>query len=224
MFEKILKMFYPSRCIFCDRLLEYDTKLEVCDKCYSVLPFVEKQDGQTKYCDQVFSVFNYDDKIKDIIQKFKYHHMAYLYKTFSRLMIRHVGSKITGDVIVSVPIYKDREAIRGYNQAHLLAKEVSKITRIQYDKNVLVRNKNTGALALCNSKEREQRIREAFFVVDAKVVNGKNVIIVDDVFTTGATINECSRVLKESGAKKVIAIVIAKTTLGLQGNAACVDI
>lgn len=223
MFEKIFKMFYPSRCIFCDKLLEYDSLLQVCDECYRVLPFLEGEDYGTQFCDKVYGVFNYDDRIKEVIQQFKYHNKAYLYKTFARLMMMHVGAKMQGDIIVSVPLYKDRERLRGYNQAHLIAKELSCISGIKYDRYALSRRKNTGSLALCDSEERVDKIKGAFFVDDSNRISGRSVIIVDDVFTTGSTINECSKVLKESGAISVIAVVIAKTKLWLQRNDVCVD-
>ena len=224
MFEKIIKMFYPSRCIFCNKLLEYDSKLEICDVCYKELSFLEDQDEGTKYCDRVLGVFNYDDKIKEIIQKFKYHNKAYLYRTFAKLMVMRVGSKLRGDIIISVPLYKDREFVRGYNQSHLLAKELSHITGIKYDRHVLVRKKNTGALALCDSQEIENKIKGSFSIVDPDKVAVKSVFIVDDVFTTGATINECSRVLKENNANDVTAVVVAKTILWLQRNNIYADI
>ncbi|MBP5426758.1 MAG: ComF family protein [Clostridiales bacterium] len=212
MLKNFLKMFYPSRCIFCDKLIGFDEEFMVCDICYKKLTFLDHQVDRTEYCDEVRGVFVYDDMIKHVIQKFKYYHKAYLYKVFAKLMVCSLRDYISGDVIVSVPLHKGREAQRGYNQSGLLAKEISRITNIRYQ-DVLTRQKNTGALALCDKEQRSLYIKGAFKARDSKSIAQNKVIIIDDVFTTGATINECSKVLKENKAARVEAFVIAKTIL-----------
>ena len=87
------------------------------------------------------------------------------------------------------------------------------MTNIQYDKKILKRVKTTNCLALCNKQQRKSMINGAFLLSNPDKIKNKKVILIDDVFTTGATINECSKVLKQHGAKKVIGLVIAKTII-----------
>ena len=88
---------------------------------------------------------------------------------------------------------------------------MSKLMGIKYYDKVLKRIKSTNSLALCNKKQRSDLINGAFVIENRECVNNKNVIIIDDVFTTGATINECSKVLKLNGARSVVAVVLAIT-------------
>jgi len=217
--EKILRIIYPSTCIFCDKELEEEQQLEICEECYKELKFSNNRKttykrNQGVYYDGIFGTFEYDGKIKELIRKYKYQHKAYLFRTFSKLMFKTLrDDKIDGDIILSVPLHRQREWQRGYNQAHLLAKEISKMTNIEYDKKILRRVKITNCLALCNKKQRRSIIKGAFLINTPQKIKNKKVILIDDVFTTGATINECSKVLKQNGAKKVIGLVIAKTII-----------
>ena len=219
MIKTILGIIYPTTCIFCDKILEKNKELEICEECYKELKFLDNgktihKNNDEIYYDDIFAAFKYSGKIKELIIKYKYQHKGYLFRAFSKLMFKSIKDrKIDADIILSVPLYKDRERQRGYNQAHLLAKEMSRLTNIQYDKKILRRVKTTNCLALCNKKERKDIIKGAFLLKNPEKVKNKKIILIDDVFTTGATINECSKVLKQCGAKKIIGLVIAKTII-----------
>lgn len=215
MIRTILKMIYPSSCIFCNKNLEFNKQLEVCDDCYNKLNFFDNNNccdkvEYVKYYDKVLAAFFYDGEIKKLIKEFKYKHKAYLYRTFARLIFDNIKN-IEADIMLSVPLYQDRQKERGYNQAHLLAYYMSKLMKIKYCEKVLKRIKTTDSLALCNKMQRSNVIKGAFKVEDKEKIRDKNIIIIDDVFTTGATINECSKILKLNGAKNITAIVLAKT-------------
>ena len=113
------------------------------------------------------------------------------------------------DIIISVPLHKNREAKRGYNQARLVSGALSRITGIKEYSRLLVRNRNTGAQSLLDRKSRLVNLNDAFGITNERLIKDKNILLIDDIMTTGSTINECARTLKKAGARTVTAAVIA---------------
>lgn len=113
------------------------------------------------------------------------------------------------DMIISVPLHKTRERKRGYNQAHLISKELSRIMQLPEGSDLLIRTKNTSPQSLLNRYEKSSNVTNAFKVIDVNKIEGKKILLIDDVLTTGNTVNECSRVLIEAGAVRVDIAVIA---------------
>ena len=99
---------------------------------------------------------------------------------------------------------------RGYNQTQLIAKEIAKNIDIKLCDDVLVKSKNTIAQSKLNKNKRKQNIKNAFKVLNLEKIQGKNILLFDDIFTTGSTVNECSKILKKAGAKTVGVLTIAK--------------
>ncbi len=113
-------------------------------------------------------------------------------------------------VFIPVPLHSARLRERGYNQASLIAKEFAAIAAMPFDDTILTRNRRTDSQVTTHSREeRIQNMSGAFSVNDASEVRGKNFVIIDDVRTTGATLENCASALKESGAHTVSAITIA---------------
>lgn len=101
--------------------------------------------------------------------------------------------------------------IRGYNQSELIAKDlVHEIKNIKLENNVIIKNKNIVAQSLLNKKQRENNIKHVYQIKSAEKIINKKVLLLDDIYTTGSTLNECSKVLKEAGCKEVGVITIAK--------------
>jgi len=113
-------------------------------------------------------------------------------------------------ILIPVPLHKKRLADRGYNQSDLLAEDLSKSFGFELNKNLLVRHKNTRAQARLKKEERLVNVVDAFECPRPEAVKGLNIILVDDIYTTGATIGECAKVLKEAGAGEVWGIVLAR--------------
>jgi ComF family protein len=114
------------------------------------------------------------------------------------------------DIIVPVPLYPSRFRQRGFNQAELLAKNVALFSGRPLAANAIKRIRPTLAQAGLSKTERFKNTRGAFKVTDAAGVCGKDVLIIDDVLTTGSTISECARALRKAGAKSISALVLAK--------------
>ena len=110
-----------------------------------------------------------------------------------------------------IPLHKNRERERGFNQSEAIAKIIASELNLQLKKDLLVRAKETKIQAeLKDWNQRKNNLAGAFQIPQPEGIKGKNIILVDDVYTSGATINEAVKTLKENGAKKIIALVIAK--------------
>jgi ComF family protein len=114
------------------------------------------------------------------------------------------------DALVPVPIHPKRKRRRGFNQAQAIAEELEKIKGLKVAKGILVKVKNVPAQTSLEAEDREKNVIGAFRVAKEDHVKGKRLLLIDDVYTTGATIRECSRVLKKAGAKEVNAITLAQ--------------
>ena len=225
-FGEVLEIFYPSSCVFCGR-----GQILICGECFSkirvsktgVCHFCGKISTGYKTCascrqkrksklNALISAVNFEDEmIKELIYKFKYEGMRDLAPIMAEMMYQSfLSSKTKGEfVCVPVPLFKKRENTRGFNQAELLAREFSKIAGFSGGL-ALKRVKNTKSQTKMRMLEREKNMEGAFVCVDREFIEKKNVILIDDVITTGATMNECTKVLREAGAKTVIGVSVAK--------------
>jgi len=118
------------------------------------------------------------------------------------------------DLLIPVPLHRQRLRERGFNQVLLLVKEISSRTGIPYRKTILQKKKPTLPQVILSGMEREKGLRGAFHVIGREGLAGKSVLLVDDVYTTGATVNECSKVLRRGGAKRVDVLTLAHAIKG----------
>ena len=120
--------------------------------------------------------------------------------------------KVPFDVIIPMPIHENRLKERGFNQSELLLKDIEKNYGRVY-KNLLVRTKDTPHQTGLGKANRESNLDHAFKVTDKQKVKGKIILLVDDIYTTGSTLNECAKTLKRAGASKVFALCLARTPI-----------
>ncbi len=216
----LLDLIFPKFCYGCQKQGSY-----LCQDCQSILNVNEyHQPFKTEYLDDLYfsiayktSGSSYQDRlIHLLIHKFKYYpFVRELSQPLSDLIINHfqLSEKPTPFnnkefLIVPVPSSQKRKKWRGYNQAEEIANHLSSYLKIKMINNILIKKKETPFQSQLNQKEREENILDSF---QSKTKIKKNILLVDDVYTTGATINECAKTLKKSGAKKVIALTIART-------------
>lgn len=216
----ITGLLFPPKCIFCGQVLDLVTSnLEICTECYKKIPFyeggiiknsIDSPNGSA--CDGIFCACHYSGIIKESLMRFKFYNKSSYYRTFAKLLsnkIKTMTEWTNFDIIISVPLHKDREKSRGYNQSQLISKELSHETGIVANSIILSRTKKTEAQSLLARKDRYLNVKDAFFVNDVQKVKDKNVLLVDDILTTGYTIEGCSIALKNAGAFKVYTTVVA---------------
>ena len=114
------------------------------------------------------------------------------------------------DIIMPVPMHKIKKLKRGYNQSELFAKGISKMLEIPISVDSLIKQKNTLMQSSLGKDERVKNVQNAYKVINAEKIENKKILLIDDIYTTGATIKECKRVLQQAGVKEIGVLVIAK--------------
>lgn len=179
---------------------------------------------QTKNLTGLFCAVRYDNPlVKNLIEKFKYEPYAKeLYLELSSLIIAHLinldnsSFKIFDEfknreyILMSVPIHIKKLKRRGFNQSEEIAKYISEFLEIPLILNALIKTKATPAQVELKKLERQENMKGVFQCLNSEAVFGKKVLLVDDVFTTGTTMEECARILRDAGAEEVWGMVIAR--------------
>ena len=232
MYFKLPDLLYPRRCAVCDGLLGIKEQY-VCAKCAAdVSPCTDsrcvicgrftkkKKNIICEECRQIqhafdiaFAPFAYEGKIRSSLLRFKYNarpeYAAFfadeIFKSSQKLIL-----SMKADMIIHVPAHASRIRERGYDQAYLIAKRLSVLTGIPCAKKILIRRKKTPALSKLGAKERRAAVRGAF---DLTAQPPKKIILVDDIFTTGATADEISALLKMSGCREICVLTAAAANL-----------
>ena len=229
----ILDILFPPLCLGCKKYLEKRDEF-CCNDCLSLVkinntlfcPVCQARLAENKrVCNHgaeaqknfpylLAAAMNYDDKItRELIQFFKYKNLERLSCLISEFILKYLKTlelDLENFVVVPVPLHPFKERRRGFNQSKILAQAISKECGLELDC-CIVRIKNTKPQAQAkNRQNRNQNLANAFKMAEAEKISGKNILLVDDVYTSGATMNEAAKILKESGAKKIIALVAAK--------------
>lgn len=226
----LLDFIYPPLCVACGKEIE---KGLICEDCLTKLTRLNIEtcpecgepvfDRNSHRCREprlklkrVRTLGRYNSPRKELIGEFKYHHKPSLAKILGKEMGVILNSDPvlkTSDLLVPIPLHPARKRERGYNQAELLAEEISKFTYIPFS-NCLKRVKNTKAQVTLSERERLENVREAFKLKKGADISGKRVILIDDVFTTGATLNAAALSLIEGGAEEVYGLTVAAAHSG----------
>ncbi len=205
MINFLLDLLFPKYCLTCHREGEY-----WCEQC-KMKP-LKAWDGNlqligTKYFDEIICVADYEDEtIHKLIKACKYRFIKEITRDLAELLYKELQKQHSNAVLVPVPLSASRERWRGFNQAALIAQVIAKELNMEYLP-ILKRTKHTKAQAKLTEQERLINMKDCFKVV-GNVPN--QAILIDDVITTGTTINECARVLREAGTQHIIIAVVAK--------------
>ncbi len=233
--DRLFSLIFPPRCACCRQYLSIPAKGLLCSNCQSLItplngpecsccgrPFVS-QSGMDHLCSacslkkppfsRACSMFLYEKTIRELIHRYKYHGDTYAMRALvvlSRKQLIECRRKLGCDLdvwVLPVPLHKKRLRKRGFNQSLVLARKIFKREKVRPD--MLFKTRSTPSQTGLSLKERKRNVSGVFSCHEVKP--GKDVIIFDDVFTTGATAAAAARVVKEAGARRVFVLTLART-------------
>ncbi len=230
----LFSLVFPDNCRVCNCAITEITRYPVCESCiasvrpldaefFCVLcrtPFVDAasldETGRCAVCreysrgfDAAYSYGSYDTQLRELIHLFKYRRVIALARPLGRLISSALPLDEAVDVVVPVPMHWTRQWSRGFNQAERLAHRVARARRVPVIAG-LARVKRTAPQAGLTHGERQQNMERVFAARHVKRFAGCRVLLVDDVFTTGATAGACANALKEAGARSVVLLTLAR--------------
>ena len=236
--DAVVSVFFPAGCRICDSLLTGASRVPICRECLN--SFAAPREGSCEVCGHTLSWMTaakqevtvcracqqktfaferarsygiYDGALVKAILLLKWERMEPLGAWFGeRLaeMARQEGGKLAADLVVPVPLHRERERERGYNQAGLISKPLARKLGLPHKAVLLMRTRPRPNKQVLSLEERWESVRGAFATRPGSQVDKKRVLLVDDVMTTGATLDACARALLESGAKSVLGLTVAR--------------
>lgn len=235
--EKVINLIYPPVCAFCGKLDE-NYLCENCEKELKTIEqvHIDKYNSKNKYYNEHIYLFKYEDYIRKKIISYKFDDKPYYYKTFVKILLKN--KKIceilkSYDIIIPIPIHNKRRKERGYNQTELIAKEIVKeleeryVQKQEIQKNynisnnaenliyldILLKSKNSKPQSTLNKKQRLENSKNVYGIrkiEQIRLIANKNILIFDDIYTTGSTANECAKIIRQLQPKKIGILTIAK--------------
>lgn len=208
----LLNLLYPSRCPFCGRVLDRGED-GLCFACQKALPWVGEDEVRTvEFCDGCLSPLWYRDGVRDGVHRYKFQSGRSHARLFGTLMAQCLQDRWEEpvDLITWVPLSRKRLRERGYDQAGLLAQRVGEVTGLPVAA-ALEKSRNTKPQSrLGQDAIRRANVLGAYACRPEAELDGKRVVLVDDVVTSGATLAECAALLRAAGARSVTALTLAR--------------
>ena len=236
--DAIVSVLFPAGCRICKALLTSASRVPICAECLASfarvpgilceicgrpLPGLARNEGEPLLCpacqertyafEKARSFALYEGPVVRAILLLKFEQIEPLGAWFAERLAELVtaeGETLAADVVVPVPLHRDRQRERGYNQAALLAKPLAKKLRLPHKAVLLTRTRARPDKQVLSLEERWESVRGAFATRPGSQVDNLRVLLVDDVLTTGATLDACARVLRDAGAKSVVALTVAR--------------
>jgi len=236
--ENLAEFLFPPRCVICDKIYPKDSfksKIYICDDCHKKVHFVRNFSSNCKKCsrpidsdsiicsvcqvtkrhfDASFSCLIYEKDVRQSLLLYKFGESQHKYRTFAEIMLAEMNNispfpKI--DIICPVPLSKKRKRKRGFDHMASIAKYISSKTGLPLSLKAIKKLKDIPPQSKLSFKERQLSVGGAFKVTRPTDVSGKSVLLIDDIYTPGATTSEISKILKRAGAKSVFVLTLCIT-------------
>lgn len=206
--EIVLDMFYPKKCIMCNKLVSIGKSYAVCKECEKTIGsknlFLIEPDS---FFDEALCCVKYASYAKDSMMRFKFKDKEYLAKSYAYLIYKSVVNKgFIEDNMIMCPVPMHHKRDRDYNQSELICNHLSKMLNLKIYSDMLIKIQNLSPLSKMGYSLRSASIKGAIdFNVKYDIV-GKDIVLIDDIYTSGSSVNECSKILKMHGAKSVLVL------------------
>lgn len=206
----ILDLLYPRKCVFCHRTFKPGDMADVCAECADNLPYTGTHQGRNvQHTALCICPLYYRDNVKKSLHRYKFCGLQFYSGTYARIMWENTDLRLLDfDVISYVPLSRKRLRTRGYDQARLIAEELSKLTgkkcvRLLYKVRNTKKQSQTGG-----AEARTENIKGAYSAIKTEA-SGKRILLIDDIVTTGSTLSEAAAALTEAGASRIYAAAVA---------------
>lgn len=229
--DPLSRILYPHRCPVCDGVLSFSENFAVHPACHAKLFFIREPyclrcgrplaEAEAEYCADCrkrsfrfrrnFAVLGYNEAARDSVVRFKYYGRQEYAAFYAEEILKARGEELLtlkADALIPVPIHRSRLRKRGYNQAELLARELSRRLGVPCRSDVLLRFRRTRAQKELGPDARIRNLRHALKVRRGAANGLKTVLLVDDIYTTGSTVEACTRVLLEAGIAEVFCLTL----------------
>lgn len=215
---RLMDLLYPKKCVFCKSVIPPDR--DYCTQCASHVRYLADHffldtDPVGLFVQQADAAIYYNNVTGRAIKALKFHTRTATVEALTRMLCRRYDEVFVSgmvDVILPVPLHKNRLRQRGYNQSELLAKELSRHTGIPMSPHLLERARDTKPQSsLSGRTERIGNLKDAFTCPQPQLIQGRRILLIDDVCTTGSTLVECAHELHRCGAKCVMALTVMRT-------------
>ena len=231
----LIDFFFPRKCPLCGKFVAKNSPDRPCPSCLAQMKFFfhpycprcglgfHTTLGEDHLCSRCLtehwdfararSLGPYEGLMVEAISRFKFRGISRMAKPLGNLLADYQDPEFPlaeFDLILSVPLHPQRLRERGFNQSLLLARRISQVHSIPLDGTALQRIRHTRPQTELSGAERQKNIRGAFTVKKSALISGKRILLIDDVFTTGATVQECSKALLRAGAKQVDVLTLAR--------------
>lgn len=206
--DTLIYLIYPPICPFCKKIV--DERGQICDSC---LEKIYRLDNDKNF-GEVFIITKYREGTRNFLRKLKFDNDVEVLPVIKKVLDEVKNNPklekfiSQAEIATFVPLHEKRLKERGYNQTELIFQDFF-VEKNLPSENFLIRHKATPKLYSYNPEERKKIVQDAFSLVDGVNVQGKKILLVDDIFTTGATVTECAKVLKDNGAEKIFIMAFA---------------
>ena len=208
--DGLLELFYPTKCAFCHKLTGGDT---VCKSCAEKLPLTAggAQAQKFPFISQCVSPLYYEGDVRESLLRYKFGGLSLYSAVYAGFMAKCIDeNQISCDIITWVPLSRKRLRKRGYDQAKLLAGELSERTGIPCCRLLKKTRNNPAQSGTGGAEKRRANVSGVYTALKPEKIKGKSILLVDDIVTTGATLSECGRILLSAGAGEVRAVTVAR--------------
>ncbi len=222
-YHALIDLIYPKLCVGCGTSLLANEQ-EVCKMCFRKLPLTGYENVPTDnaaarqlwgrgHFEQVITMYHFDKGkiVRQLIHSFKYRNNQSLAELLGRkagLLLKEKGG-FAYDIIMPVPLHPHKRALRGYNQCELIAKGLSEVLGVEMQKDNLHRSSFTSTQTKKGRYDRWENVKDVFALTDSSLIQNKHILLVDDVLTTGATIEACLQALTAKGEVRVSVFALA---------------
>jgi len=226
--DSVLCLFFPQTCIVCGGRLA-ESEQHICVECNMKMPrthdHLDPENVMTRMLWQhleinracAFFLYSKESNYKHILHQLKYHGSKDIGEYFGRLMATEiVGSHFFEgiDYLIPVPLHPKRYRSRGYNQSECIANGISSVTGIPIDISSVIRVVNTHTQTSKNAEQRSENMKDVFTCINPEIFRNKHILIIDDVFTTGATTISCAQSIQETIPLTVSILTMARAQRG----------